>query len=88
MRRRPIWIARLRVTSSVIAKLGSKHGLTIRQVEDAVACRKGLYARRDVDARGLRLLLEVTVGDTRLLVVLAETDEVDCYRLVTAHTIP
>jgi uncharacterized DUF497 family protein len=75
----------LRWDPDVIAKLGSKHGVSVNDVED-VCSDNGAGARWDNDpARGRRLLVDGrTESGRRLRVVLRPTEVPGWFDVVTA----
>jgi hypothetical protein len=69
--REPLWVAKLLISEAVAKKIDSRHHLTPDQVREAVVCVVGLtYAWNDDPERGVRALVEVTVGSRRVLIVL------------------
>jgi uncharacterized DUF497 family protein len=78
-------IRRLLWDQATIAKLGSKHGVSVSEVEDA-CWDNGASAKWDVDpARGRRLLVKGRTESGRSLrVVLRPTDVPGDFEVVTA----
>jgi hypothetical protein len=72
-RLRPVgaWIADLWISPATAAKIQARHGLTAQEVATAVVQVAGLQYRWHYHAeRGRRLLVEVVIRNTRVLVVL------------------
>lgn len=71
-----LWVARLLISDATVKKIDSLHHVTEEQVREAVVCVAGLpYAWDDDPERGLRALVEVTIGNRRVLIVLYPVDD-------------
>jgi hypothetical protein len=81
-----LWVARLYVSERTRAKISSKHGL---DVDDIRAHLVGALGLRGVwqhhPVRGLRALVEVYLGDQRVIVVLYPADEPDAFHVASAY---
>lgn len=66
-----LWVAEIHISPRTEEKINSKHGITARQVRDAVVCIEGLdYAYVHHEVRGWRWLVKVHIHDRPALVVL------------------
>ncbi len=81
----PFWISKLNVSAQTAAKVAGKHGYRVRDIRDAVVCRRGLRAHRDVDHRGLRLFVRAVVDGNNVFIVVRPSEDVDVYNLVTVY---
>ena len=85
---RRIWVAVLRVSPPVRAKLSSKHGLEAEEVAAALIGMDKLVAVWNDDAeRGRRAIVEVLLGTRRILVVLYPTREDGEWNLGSAYPV-
>ncbi|WP_131744993.1 hypothetical protein [Frankia sp. Cppng1_Ct_nod] len=83
-----IWVAVLRVSPAVRAKLSSKHGLDAKEVAAALVGVDKLVAAWDDDPeRGRRAMVEAWLGARRVLVVLYPTREDGEWNLGSAYPI-
>jgi len=81
-----VWVAELLVSPRTEQKLVSKHGITVREVEDEVVCVAGLRGWWDHHpTRGRRLLLFVTIRGRPALVVLYPTVDTGVWNLGSAY---
>ncbi len=66
-----LWVAVLHISDRTAEKINGHHGLTAREVRDAVLCREGLaYTWEDHETRGLRAKVKVVIRGVDVLVVL------------------
>jgi hypothetical protein len=71
-----IWVARLSISTKVARKIVEDHEITPDEVRDAVQCRRGLVAARNVHpTRGERFIVETSIRSRPALVVLYERDD-------------
>lgn len=71
-----LWVAKLLVSDATAKKIDSLHHVTKDEVRDAVVCVEGLqYAEDDDPERGWRALVQVTMGNRKVLVVLYPVDD-------------
>ena len=67
----PLWVAKLLVSDATAKKIDSLHHVTEDEVRDAVVCVEGLsYSLDDNPERGLRALVNVTICNRYVLIVL------------------
>jgi uncharacterized DUF497 family protein len=80
-------IRQLRWDQETIAKLGSKHGVSVTEVEDACYWDNGATARWDVDpVRGRRLLVKGrTESGRQLRIILRPTDAPGQFDVLSAY---
>jgi hypothetical protein len=83
-----LWVAKLLISDATAKKIDSLHRVTEDDVRDAVVCVAGLrYVWDDAPERGLRVLVDVTIGNRQVLVVLYPVDDAmgDAYALGSAY---
>jgi hypothetical protein len=81
-----IWVAHLVVSDRTAEKLRTRHHLEPAAVVAAVQCRRFLFGRRVHDHRGTRVMVQVRIGDRRVLVVLYPAGD-DVWHLGSAYEI-
>lgn len=84
----PIWVAHLETSPRTAQKIINDHGITKKEVEDAVQTVAGLRAAwHDHPERGLRALIEVKIRNRPVLVVLYERPDPigDVFNLGSAY---
>jgi hypothetical protein len=71
-----IWVGRLSISTKVARKIIDDHEITPDEVRDAVQCRRGLVAARNVHpTRGERFIVETSIRSRPALVVLYGRDD-------------
>jgi hypothetical protein len=66
-----IWVATLFISARTAEKLAQKHDLSPQEVRDAVVCVERLpFAWDDDPDRGRRAIVDTTIRERRVLVVL------------------
>jgi hypothetical protein len=81
-----IWVAVMRISPAVRAKLVSVHSLDADEVVVAVQCVRGLqFAWHDHPARGRRALIQVRIRGAPVLVVLYPTSDPEIWNLGSAY---
>lgn len=79
------WIAEIEVSGPVLAKIRSKHGVTLDEVKEATLCGAADAVVWDRHPeKGLRLLARGTTTDGKLLKVVLYPDDVDSGRFYLA----
>ncbi len=80
-----VWVAELRVSKATKEKLAARHNLDVDDVRLAIQCVEGLrYTWDDDPIRGLRAIVEATVGNHPVAVVLYPIGD-DVWRLGSAY---
>jgi hypothetical protein len=85
-----IWVARLRISRRVAAKINQLHHIEPQEVRDAVECVAGLDVSENLDPeRGWRVIVRTTIRENEALVVLypAEDPMGDVWRLGSVYFI-
>ncbi len=83
-----LWVAVLHISEATAQKLSGRHNVDANDVRDAIECVSGLsYTWDDDPGRGLRALVEITIGKSRVVAVLYPVDDPvgDVYALGSAY---
>jgi hypothetical protein len=86
--KRSLWVARLYISDATKEKLASRHSIDWHDVNQAIVGASGLrYTWDDDPERGLRALVEASIGGRTCIVVLYEVEDTlgDAWALGSAY---